>query len=84
VRISRWARVDTRWYLAVRCVKCRLPIMFSVDHSEGVPERQLPPPGKLVLTCTVSACGHKADYTSADVMRFQKQPEVTNLNLEKK
>jgi hypothetical protein len=48
--------------------------MFGLDHSEGAIESL--PAAKLVLTCTVDNCRHKADYTTAAVLRFQKQPAV--------
>ena len=63
-----------RWYLGVRCKKCQLPILFALDHSDGAGERQAQPAEKLVLTCTVDQCRHKADYTAAVVLRFQKEP----------
>lgn len=72
--INSWSRTDTRWYLAVRCEKCKFPIMFGLDRSEGALESL--PAAKLVLTCTVDNCRHKADYTTAAVLRFQKQPAV--------
>lgn len=72
-----WARADVRWYLGVRCQKCKVPILFALDRSEGSEERQAPPAGKLVLTCTLDKCKHKADYTRAAVLRFQKQPGET-------
>ena len=73
---SSWSRTDTRWYLAVRCQKCKLPIIFGLDHSEGAKESL--PAAKLVLTCAVDNCKYKADYTAASVFRFQKQPVVAN------
>lgn len=78
MNISRWSSIDLRWYLAVRCEKCQVPILFALDRSEGAEERQPPPAGKLVLTCTLDKCKHKADYTTAAVLRFQKQPGATN------
>ena len=72
----RWSRTDPRWFLAVRCEKCELPITFGLDHSEGSNESL--PAAKLVLTCTVDNCKHKADYTTAAVFRFQKQPAVAD------
>jgi len=78
VKISRWSKADTRWYLAVHCAKCHIPIPFALDHSEGVTERQSPAAGKLVLTCTVETCKHRADYTGAAILRFQKQPGETS------
>jgi hypothetical protein len=71
-----WSRTDTRWYLAVRCEKCELPITFGLDHSEDAKESL--PAAKLVLTCTVDNCRHRADYTTAAVLRFQKHPAVAN------
>jgi hypothetical protein len=75
MKISRWSRIDTRWYLAVRCAKCQSPIFFALDYSDGVEDRNSsPPPEKLVLTCTLASCGLRSDYTSAAIMRLQKQP----------
>jgi len=74
MNISNWSRVDTRWYLAVCCEKCRVPIPFAIDRSDGAADRQPPPADKLVLTCTLDKCRHKADYTAAAILRFQKQP----------
>ena len=72
-----WAKTaDARWYLAVRCEKCALPILFALDHSEGAKDDR--PAAKLVLTCSVDECRHKADYTTAAVLRFQKQPAAAN------
>ncbi|PYS40479.1 MAG: hypothetical protein DMG14_10465 [Acidobacteria bacterium] len=72
MRISQWSKVDTKWYLGVRCQKCGTPILFALDHSEGTgqPARA----GKLVLTCSLAECRHQADYSTAAVSRFQKQP----------
>ena len=72
MRISHWSKVDTRWYLGVRCLKCEEPILFALDHSEG--GAQPTPPGKLSLTCAVAECRHHADYSTAPVLRFQKPP----------
>ena len=63
-----------RWYLGVRCRKCRVPILFALDGSEGAGDGPPPSVGKLVLTCTLDKCRHQADYTAAAVARFQKQP----------
>src|SRR5262245_36364405 len=35
MRISRWSKVDTKWYLGVCCRKCGAPILFALDHSDG-------------------------------------------------
>jgi hypothetical protein len=56
-----------------------VPILFAIDHSDGTAERQPPPPDKLVLTCTLDECRHKADYTAAAILRFQKQPGEKNV-----
>jgi hypothetical protein len=74
VNISRWPKADLNWYLGVRCRKCRMPILFARDRSEG--EGDVPPPlaGKLVLTCPLDTCRHQADYTASAIARFQKQP----------
>ena len=70
MRISHWSKVDTRWYLGVHCRKCDAPILFALDHSDG--ENQPAPAGKLLLTCV--GCRHRADYSKATVLRFQKSP----------
>ena len=73
MHISQWPKSDSRWYLGVKCQKCRAPILFALDRSEG--EGQPSRPGKLVLTCTKTECRHKADYSTATVSRFQKNQE---------
>jgi hypothetical protein len=78
LNISRWPKADTNWYLGVLCQKCRLPILFALDRSEGVGKRQSLWAGKLVLTCPLDNCRHQADYTGATVSRFQKQPGRAN------
>jgi hypothetical protein len=75
----QWSTTDQRWYLGVRCQKCRLPILFAVDHS-GTQDQETQPAGKLVLTCTVDSCKFKADYTGAVVMRVQKSPTDIDKN----
>jgi len=72
MRISQWSKVDTKWYLGVRCENCGTPILFALDHSEGQGDRL--PTGKLLLTCPMAECRHQADYSTATVSRFQKQP----------
>jgi hypothetical protein len=68
---SQWSKSgDARWYLGVRCRKCRTPILFGLDRTEGVGE--VMPAGKLVLTCSKPECRHQADYSGAKVARFQK------------
>jgi hypothetical protein len=62
-----------RWYLGVRCRKCRTPILFALDRSEGTGQTAPVSTGKLVLTCAIEDCKHQADYTAAAVSRFQKQ-----------
>jgi len=74
LNISRWPKADTQWYLGVRCQKCRRPILFALDRTEGPEKRQPMSAGKLVLTCPLDKCRHQADYTGAAVSRFQKQP----------
>jgi hypothetical protein len=74
MRISRWPKsVDTRWYLGVLCFKCRTPILFALDRTEGA--GQAVAAGKLVLTCSAPECHHQADYSKAKVSRFQKSQE---------
>ena len=70
MRIVQWSKVDARWYLGVRCRKCREPILFALDHSGG--EIAPAPVAKLLLTCHRTECGHKDDYSAAKVSRFQK------------
>jgi hypothetical protein len=70
MHISQWSKVDTRWYLGVQCEKCRTPILFALDHSEG--EGQPAPAARLLLTCPLEECRHQADYSGAIVSRFQK------------
>ncbi len=72
MHISQWSKVDTRWYLGVLCQKCQAPILFALDHSEGVGPPA--PPGRLLLTCPLAECRHQADYSQASVSRYQKQP----------
>jgi len=67
-------KVDTKWYLGVRCGKCGVPILFALDHSDG--EVQPVPAGKLLLTCPLAECRHQADYSRATVSRFQKKPSA--------
>jgi RNase P subunit RPR2 len=77
----QWSRTDQRWYLGVHCRECRSPILFAVDHSDGV-ESQQAPAGMLVLTCTVEGCKHRADYTDAVVLRLQKSSPIINETME--
>jgi hypothetical protein len=80
--ISQWPKADTRWYLGVRCKKCRAPILFALDHSDGSGDGP-PTAGKLVLTCALEKCRHQADYTTSAVSRFRKQPDkATEANKE--
>jgi len=76
MRISQWSKVDTKWYLGVQCRKCRAPILFALDQSEG--EGFPVSAGRLVLTCSLAECRHQADYSTATVSRFQKQPGALN------
>ena len=78
MNISPWPKADMRWYLGVRCRKCRTPILFALDRSDGAGGSWLPVGGKLVLTCPLEKCGHQADYTHAVVSRYQKQPANPN------
>jgi len=75
MKMSVWPRADLRWYLGVTCRKCRQPILFAIDHSDGLIGELPASAGKLVLTCAMDQCRHRDDYTSAAVSRFQKQPE---------
>ena len=70
MRMSHWPKVDTRWYLGVHCRRCKTPILFALDHSNG--ETQPSPAEKLLLTCGSEDCKHQADYSAAAVLRFQK------------
>ena len=76
MRIAQWSKADARWYLGVHCRKCDTPILFALDHSEG--EAQPAAAGKLLLTCPRPECGHKADYSTATVSRFQKPARPPN------
>jgi hypothetical protein len=76
MHISQWSKVDTRWYLGVHCRQCEAPILFALDHSDG--EVRPAPAGKLLLTCGRVECRHRADYSTAPVLRFQKPPRVQN------
>jgi hypothetical protein len=78
MKISRWSKVDLRWYLAVSCAKCQSPIFFALDYGDGVEDRNSPPPEKLVLTCPLVGCGHRADYTATAILRMQKQQPVAS------
>jgi len=71
---TSWTRVDTRWYLAVNCQACSTPIPFAVDYSDR--EQPPEPAGMLFLTCAAEQCGHRANYTAATVLRYQKQLET--------
>ena len=71
MRLSAHPRaVDKRWYLGVFCRRCKARILYARDFTDG--QSELPPASKLVLTCTEPNCGHKADYSSAKIVRFQK------------
>jgi hypothetical protein len=76
MRISQWSKIDTKWYLGVRCRKCESPILFGLDRSEGAVEPG--PAGKLFLTCARADCRHQGDYSAAPVSRFQKETAVLN------
>jgi hypothetical protein len=77
VNVSSWPKADKQWYLGVRCRRCKVPILFAVDRSEGT-GAQVPSAGKLVLTCSLETCRHRADYTTATVARFQKETAKPN------
>ena len=83
MNILQWPKTDLRWYLGVRCRKCKTPILFALDRTEGTGEGQPVTPGKLVLTCTREKCKHQADYSAAAVSRFQKQPDSPNVTVRK-
>jgi hypothetical protein len=71
MHLSRHPRsVDKRWYLGVFCRRCKGRILFARDFTDG--RSELVPIPKLVLTCTQSDCGHRADYSNAKISRFQK------------
>ncbi len=63
---------DKRWYLGVICAKCRTPILFGLDRTEG--KGPFEPPAMLFLTCSEAECGHRADYSGAKVSAHQKNP----------
>jgi hypothetical protein len=65
---------DTRWYLGVHCRKCKTPILFGLDRSEG--QVQSVAPRKLLLTCGQPECRHQADYSESRVDRFQRPAET--------
>jgi hypothetical protein len=52
--------------------------LFAVDRSGGTEEVRAPSAGRLVLTCTLETCRYRADYTTAAVARFQKEPVKPN------
>jgi len=66
-----WTKPDERWYLGVHCRKCKAPILFALDRDDAAVQGASA--SKLVLSCTVDTCKHKAEYTGAAVSRFQKQ-----------
>jgi len=68
------SRTGPRPYLAVLCEKCQLPILFALDRSDESTDFQLHGAGRLVLTCTVANCRHRADYTMTAVFRLKAQP----------
>ena len=80
MNVPSWPKADKQWYLGVRCRRCHLPILFAVDRSGGTVEARPPSAGKLVLTCTLETCRHRADYTAAAVSRFQKEAVKTILS----
>jgi len=71
---ASWSKVDNRWYLAVNCQACSAPIPFAVDYSNR--EQPPEPAGMLFLTCAASQCLHRANYTAARVVRYQRQVAV--------
>jgi hypothetical protein len=78
-----WAKEDTRWYLGVQCQKCKVPILFALDHTGMGGDNAPPSAGRLVLTCSTGTCRHRADYTTARVSRFQKpSPDVKEIKNE--
>ena len=70
--VTHWSKIDTKWYFGVHCRKCSSPILFALDHSDGGSEPLFH--GKLLLTCPVPACRDQADYSTATISRFQKEP----------
>ena len=71
MQFSRFPKsTDKRWYLGVLCAKCHSPILFGLDRTEG--HGQFEAPAKLFLTCSNAECGHRADYSTAKVSRYQK------------
>ena len=57
-------------YLGVRCEKCKTPILFALDRSQG--ESTYVPPARLVLTCSKVKCRHQADYSGAKIARYER------------
>jgi hypothetical protein len=78
MNVSSWPKADKQWYLGVRCRRCHLPILFAIDRSGGIGNVQALSAGRLVLTCTLETCGYRADYTTAAISRFQKEPVQPN------
>jgi hypothetical protein len=68
-------RPGNKWYLGVRCRKCRTPILFALDHNHGDTSAQIPRARTLVLTCPSDECRHKSDYTGDLIVRLQKLPD---------
>src|SRR4029453_1301712 len=73
-----WSKVDVRWYLGVRCQKCKFPIIFGLDHSSAAESTPRQTAQKLFLTCTAQECGFRADYTGASILRLQKSADNKN------
>jgi hypothetical protein len=74
MNISTWHKsVATAWYFGVQCKKCATPILFAVDRTG---DNTWVPTEKLVLTCSSADCRHQADYSKAQVSRFQKTDKV--------
>ena len=73
MKFSRFPKaIDKRWYLGVLCAKCRSPILFGLDRTEG--RGPFEPLATLFLTCSEAECGHRADYSAAKVAPYQKNP----------
>ena len=71
MQFSRYSKsTEKRWYLGVLCARCRSPILFGLDRTEG--RGPFEPPMKLFLTCNEAQCGHRADYSGATVFPYER------------
>lgn len=73
MNVSSWHKSETQWYLGVVCRTCKAPILFALDRTDGAVVEPPPRAAKLILTCLEDKCRQRADYSSENVMRFQKR-----------